>query len=73
MTKIKVKEGDKVGGFSVSSPWDEDVPLLIEEAVVRNFDGELWAEHIKPQFDYTEIKDTEKWVKYLLRKNNDKE
>ena len=69
MTKIKkektIREGSKLGGFYIPSPWDNEVPLLIEEAIVRKFGKELWAEHIKPQYDYTEVKDTKEWIKYL--------
>jgi hypothetical protein len=62
----RLKEGDRLGGFYVSSPWDEEVPLEIEEAIVRKFGNELWAEHIKPQYDYSEIKDEKEWLKYLI-------
>ena len=63
---MKIIAGDKVGGFWISSPWDEEVPMEIHEAIVRDIDGELWAEHINPQYDWTEIDDPEKWAKYLL-------
>lgn len=63
----KINVGDKIGGFYVSSPWDEDVPLLIEEAIVREFEGVLWAEHIKPQYDYTEITEPDKWIDKRLK------
>ena len=65
----KIKVGDKIGGFYISSPWDEEVPLLIEEAIVEEYDGILWARHIKPQYDYTEIKYPIKWSKYILTQN----
>ena len=69
----KIEEGVIIGGFSVSSPWDEEVPLKIEEAIVRNIDGELWAEHIKPQYDYTEVEDNEYWRGKIIERLNSNE
>jgi hypothetical protein len=62
----ELKEGDRIGGFYVTAPWDDEDTVFIKEAIVRKFGKELWAEHIKPQYDYTEIKDKKGWTKYLL-------
>ena len=64
--KMKLKEGDKIGGFYISSPCDNQVTIEIKEAIVRKIEGQLWAEHINPQYDWTEINDAEEWSKYLL-------
>ncbi len=64
--KEEIKEGVEIGGYIIPSPWDEDVPLTIERAVIRDYEGQLYAEHLKPQYDSNEVEDNLYWRNYIL-------